>query len=66
MVSAEELLKAYPHLDLTICETLVKLHESGRLQEFMEREYDPPPEPVLTPIKISNPVENECEETRAS
>ena len=33
----EELLKRHPNLDRMMCETLLKMHEQGKLEKYMAK-----------------------------
>ena len=41
----EELLKRHPNIDRMMAETLLKLHEQGKLEQFQER-LDEKPAPL--------------------
>ena len=58
----EVLLQTYPDCDRMMAETLVKMHEQGRLQDFMgglrdELEVDETQVVKPTAIEIQNPQE---------
>ena len=36
MTTVDQLLAAYPNLDHMMAETILKLHEAGRLEEFID------------------------------
>ena len=60
----DAMLRAYPHLDRTICETLLKAHEAGTLNKYVEQmRSEPPPlrrDSVVATGGIT--IENVCEE----
>ena len=55
----EELLKRHPNLDRMMCETLLKLHEQGKLETYMAKfEEEKPGETksfVQEGITVKNP-----------
>ena len=55
----EELLKRHPNLDRMMCETLLKLHEQGKLETYMAKfEEEKPGESksfVQEGITVENP-----------
>ena len=42
----EELQRRHPHLDRMMCETLMKLHEQGKLSPWIAKLEEQPPRPV--------------------
>ena len=53
----EELLKRHPNLDRMMCETLLKLHEQGKLETYMEN-LEQKPEETKTFVQEGITVEN--------
>ncbi len=62
----EELLKRHPNLDRMMCETLLKLHEQGKLETYMEKLEEKPGETksfVQEGITVENPeINSVCSE----
>jgi len=58
----EELLKRHPNLDRMMCETLLKMHEQGKLETYMAKfEAEKPGESksfVQKGITVENPEIN--------
>ena len=45
-LAIDELQKRHPNLDRMMCETLLKLHEQGKLTQFISKlEEEPPAQP---------------------
>ena len=44
-VAVEQLQRMHPHLDRMMCETLLKLHEQGKLEKFVPQLDETPPQP---------------------
>ena len=63
----EELQRRHPNLDRMMCETLLKLHEQGKLDKYAPRLDEKPPPPdecilrdaITVENKISPPTVNE-------
>ena len=56
----EELLKRYPNIDRMIAETLLKLHEQGKLDQFQSRLDEKPlqqAECVVQGVTVESPSE---------
>jgi len=57
----EELLKRHPNLDRMMCETLLKMHEQGKLETYMAKFEEKPGESktfVQKGITVENPEIN--------
>ena len=44
MALVEEILKQYPDCDRMMAETITKMHEQGKLEEFLPALREPPPQ----------------------
>ena len=57
----EELLKRYPNIDRMMAETLMKLHEQGKLEQFHARLDEKPPtalrDCVVQGVTVESPAE---------
>ena len=55
----EELLTRYPNIDRMMAETLLKLHEQGKLEQFQSRLDEKPllAESVIHGITVESPSE---------
>ena len=54
----EELQRRHPNLDRMMCETLLKLHEQGKLDKYAPRLDEKPPPPDACILRDAITVEN--------
>ena len=54
----EELLRRHPNLDRMMCETLLKLHEQGRLDKHTPKLDEKPPHPEMCILRDAITIEN--------
>jgi len=54
----EELLKRHPNLDRMMCETLLKMHEQGKLEKYMAKFEEEKLEETKTFVQEGITVEN--------
>ena len=54
----EELQRRHPNLDRMMCETLLKLHEQGKLDKYAPRLDEKPPPPDECILRDAITVEN--------
>lgn len=59
----EELQRRHPNLDRMMCETLLKLHEQGKLDKYAPRLDEKPPPPDECILRDAITVENSLAHT---
>ena len=54
----EELQRRHPNLDRMMCETLLKLHDQGKLDKHMPKLDEKPPQPEVCILRDAITIEN--------
>ena len=61
-LAIDELQRRHPHLDRMMCETLMKLHEQGKLDAFLPKLDEKPSPPDQSILKGEITIEGPPEE----
>ena len=54
----EELQRRHPNVDRMMCETLLKLHDQGKLDKHMPKLDEKPPQPEVCILRGAITIEN--------
>ena len=61
-LAIDELQRRHPHLDRMMCETLLKLHEKGKLDAFLPKLDEQPPPTYQSILRGAITIEEPSEQ----